>query len=141
MNVNPVIPAIPLFIAALAYDVITDYRDWKKNVVSGKKFDHKKGAIERVFCVLPSLILFTAAIDGERLWWPFAILIAGFMEFFVYMLFFNGFFAMAIKQNFFYNGTTSDTDKWWNKLGEWRKPLAIIMAVTGLVMYLFFLFR
>lgn len=134
-----ILAGVTLFTAALAYDVVSDYAAWKKNVVSGKKFDHKKGVIERCLCVLPSFILFVAAIDNGILFQ--AVVITTVMEFFVYMLLFNGIFGLLIAQDFFYVGTTAEEDKLWSKLGKFRKPTEVVLAVGALTLYLYQFFR
>lgn len=126
-----IIYAIILFFVALGIHLIADYKRWLKD----RKIDHRKKLRTALWMVLlsPSIYLFTVSHHGTWYWVLACVLL---MEFFCYVLIYDGLYSVLRGFNFWFLGSEDEgdaiTDNFWQSIGVWYTK---IIKITGSLLW------
>lgn len=117
--------ALPIiwFLAVLIWDVTTDVKKWR----AGITINHDKEAWIRVGLLIPSTIGF--ALHGTFWLWPAAVLMQGFVFWFL----FNGFFNLLRGFGWFTPATGGSTDD--SRLDKLPLPLQVGLQIGGSIVF------
>ena len=112
-----ILPAIIWFFLVLRIDVLNDYHNWLYEI----PVKHKRKSIIRALFLLPSILLLCLPLPMSV--WKILIVIG--LEAFTYLLFFDGWYNLKRKQNWWFLGTVDEDDAWWDRVQR-KLPLRLL---------------
>lgn len=114
-----ILPAIIWFFLVLMIDVLNDYHKWLYEI----PINHKKKSIIRALFLSPSVLLLCLPTPISV--WKLLISIG--LEAFTYLLFFDGWYNLKRKKNWWFLGTTDDKlgNSWWDVI-QGKIPIKLL---------------
>lgn len=129
-----------LFIAVLAWDIVTDYHKWLK----GKVVNHTKEWWLRAALLFPAVGSFAAALPIH---WLKGCILSAAMIAFAWWLLFDGIYNLLRGFGWWFNGSKDAANDGWldsllMQMEDWQEALLKILPITILIfVYLIVLYQ